>query len=160
MISLKEILMGRVEFSALPKDHQDNLMTLLERINKIRSVYGKPMKVNDGYRRPQDKPKNGATLSNHFKGAAIDIDDDSQGTLWKWLYTNRFLLEEVGLWCEHPCWTHYKDKDGSEKSWIHFQIVPPKSGKRFYIPSLQPNPNPSFWDGKYESSLDSLSQPK
>jgi hypothetical protein len=155
MISLKEILMGRVEFKDLPPEHQSNIMILLERINKIRSAYGKPMKVNDGYRRPQDKPKNGATQSTHFRGAGIDIDDDDAGTLWKWVFANRKLLKEVGLWCEHPSWTHC---DGM--SWLHFQIVPPGSGKRFYVPSTRPNPNPSFWDGKYEAELDSKEQPK
>src|SRR5690606_23418639 len=79
MISLKKILMSRVEFDKLPKEHQDNLMVLLERINKVCSIYGKPMKVNDGYRRPQDSPNNGSATSWHLKGAAIDIDDNDAG---------------------------------------------------------------------------------
>lgn len=146
--------MGRAEFQNLPKDVQSNLMILLERINKIRSAYGKPMKVNDGIR-IKGLNDYGAKSSNHYLGAAIDIDDDEAGTLWKWVYANRKLLKEVGLWMEHPCYTHF---DG--KSWLHFQIVPPSSGKRFYVPSLKPNPNPSFWDGKYEAELDSKEQPK
>lgn len=124
MISLKEILMGRAEFQSLPKDVQSNLMILLERINKIRSAYGKPMKVNDGIR-IKGLNDYGAKSSNHYLGAAIDIDDDAQGTLWKWCYANRKLLKEVGLWCEHPSWTHYIDsKTKQERSWMHFQIIP------------------------------------
>lgn len=150
-ISLAEILMGRVQLKDLPKDQQDNIMDLFERINKVRSAYGKPMKVNDGYRRAQDAPKNGAAASNHFKGAAIDLDDDDAGTLWKWLMQPKQMqmLKDLGLWLEHGCWTH-----SAGGTWVHFQIFPPKSGHRIYVPSTAPNPNPSFWDGKYDSKYD------
>lgn len=154
MITMNEILMGRVTLDQVDKETRNNLNILLERINKLRRAYAKAMKVNDGFRRPQDQPAGGATLSNHFKGLAIDIDDDEKGTLWKWVFENRKILAEIGLWCEHPCWTHH-DKG----TWMHFQIVPPKSGKRFYVPSEKSNPNPKFWDGKYEPELDSTKQP-
>src|SRR5690606_16949728 len=126
------ILMGRVEFKDLPKEHQDNLMILLERINKFFKAYTCPSTlpriVNDGYRRPQDKPKNGAALSTHFRGAAIDLDDDIKGTVWKYVWENRHRLKELGLWMEHPGYTHYVDpKTGQESSWLHFQIFPPAS---------------------------------
>jgi len=160
MISLNEILQNKAKLEELPQNVQDNIQILLVRINKIRNAYGKPMKVNDGIRIP-GKTNYGAKSSTHYLGAAIDIDDDIEGTLWKWVLENRMLLKEIGLWLEHPCYTHYIDpKTGQERSWIHFQIIPPGSGKRFYIPSSAPNPNPSFWDGKYESSLDSKEQPK
>jgi hypothetical protein len=148
MISLKEILMGRVEFKDLPKEHQDNLMTLLERINKVRTAYGKPMKVNDGYRRPQDKPTNGSATSWHYKGAAIDIDDNDAGDFAKWCIANLQLMKDVGLWLEDPKWTN------GCGSWVHFQIYPPKSGKRVFIPSSKPPCNAKIWDGKYDPSLD------
>lgn len=148
MISLQELLMGRAKFEELPADVQANLKTLLERINKLRAAYGKPMKVNDGYRRPVDTPKNGAAKSKHLSGLAVDLDDDDAGTLWKWIFQNRKLLKQIGLWLEHPNWTH------GAGSWIHIQIVPPASGKRFFVPSTKPAPAPNFWDGKYEKELD------
>lgn len=148
-ISLAEILMGRVQFSELPKEHQDNLMDLFERINKVRNAYGKPMKVNDGYRRPQDAPKNGAAASNHFKGAAIDIDDDDTLYMWNWVKNNLQLMKDIGLWMEDPRWTH-----GKVGTWMHFQLYPPKSGKRIYIPSTAPASAPDIWDGKYDSKYD------
>ena len=40
MIDLKELLKGK-EFSSLPKEHQDNLMLLLERVNRVRITWGK-----------------------------------------------------------------------------------------------------------------------
>jgi len=155
MISMKEILMGRMVEAELTEEQAKNVVILLERINKIRAAYGKPLKVNDGVRRLQDTPKNGSITSWHLKGAAIDLDDDDSGFLWKWVFENRSKLTEWGLWVEHPGWTHHKNG-----TWMHFQIYPPKSGKRFFIPSSQPNPNPSFWDGKYETELDSTEQPK
>jgi hypothetical protein len=163
-VTLVEFLKNRIDFDNLPKDVQSNIEIMLERINELREKYGKPMKVNDGIR-IVGKNDYGAPSSNHYKGAAIDIDDDKEGTLWKWVFKNKKYLKEIGLWCEHPCWTHYtivdqNTKQEREYSWMHFQIVPPGSGRRFYIPSTQPNPNPSFWDGKYESSLDSKEQPK
>jgi hypothetical protein len=152
MISIEEILKGRAKLKDLNKDTQANLTTLLERINKVRAAYGKAMKVNDGYRRPEDTPKNGAKKSKHLTGQAIDIDDDEAGTLWFWLMKpeQMQLLKDVGLWLEHGCYTHCK-KFGT---WVHFQIVAPNSQKRIFIPSSDPNPNPNFWDGKYDSKYD------
>lgn len=151
MISLKELLMGRQAESDLSPEQAQNAKILLERINKVRAAYGKPIKVNDGIRRAQDTPKNGAAKSKHLIGAAIDLDDDDAGTFWKWCFANRKLLADIGLWVEHPCWTHC---DGM--SWMHFQMLPPASGKRFFVPSTRPNPNPKFWDGVYEAALDKV----
>ncbi len=151
MISLDEILKGRAKFNDLSDEVQLNLLTLLDRINQVRSKYGKPMKVNDGLRVAQGS---GSPTSWHFKGAAIDIDDNDAGDFWKWCLKNLAFIAECGLWMEHPCWTHY-----AGGTWCHFQIYPPKSGKRVFVPSTQPNPNPKFWDGKYDSKLDSTKQP-
>lgn len=149
MISMNELLMGRVKFEDLSAEHKANLLILLERINKVRAAYAKAMKVNDGYRRAQDNPKNGAAKSNHFIGAAVDIDDDDTLFMWNWVKDNLGLLKEIGLWMEDPRWTH-----GSAGTWMHFQIYPPKSGKRIYIPSEKPASAPDIWDGKYDKKFD------
>lgn len=152
LVSIEDILMGRVKLEELPQDHQDNVKELQKRINKFFEGYSwpssLPKKVNDGYRRPQDAPKNGSATSWHFKGAAIDLDDDDAGTTWKYVWANRKKLKEIGIWVEHPNWTH------GAGTWMHFQIYPPKSGKRFFVPSTAPAPAPKFWDGKYEAELD------
>lgn len=152
MISMDEILKGRAKLEDLPQDVQNNLAVLLERINKVRAIYGKPMKVNDGLRRPTDQPKNAATHSNHLIGAAIDIDDDDSLFMWNWVKQNLKLMQEIGLWMEDPRWTH-----GSVGTWMHFQIFPPKSGKRIYVPSTAPASAPGMWDGKYDSTFDQAS---
>lgn len=62
--------------------------------------------------------------SSHLSGKAADISDPD-GKLAKWLLENENKLSVAGLWCEHPNYT---------KGWCHLQSVPPKSGKRFFIP--------------------------
>lgn len=66
MISMDEILKGRAKLEDLDQETQNNLQELLVRINKLQAAYGKPLKVNDGYRRPQDTPKNGAAVSIYY----------------------------------------------------------------------------------------------
>lgn len=148
-ISFDEILMGRAELEELEPEVQANIKVLHERINKLRTAYGKPLRVNDGFRRSKDTPKNGAKKSHHLIGAAIDLDDDDAGTLWKWTLANLKLMQEIGLWMEDPRWTH-----GKVGTWMHFSIFPPGSNKRIFRPSMNEASAPDIWDGKYDSSLD------
>jgi uncharacterized protein YcbK (DUF882 family) len=133
-ISLKELIKD-VEFSSLPSDVQANLMELLEKINKIRKAYSKPMTVTSGLRDMADHlriykakgitdPAKIPMKSRHLKGAAVDIADPKQ-ELQKWCLDNIKKLEEIDLWCEDFAYT---------STWVHFQIIPPKSGKRFFVP--------------------------
>ncbi len=138
-ISLKEIIKS-TDFNGLSKEIQDNLMDLLERMNKIRNAYAKSMIVSSGLRTKEDHiriykeiaAKKGIVFdlsrvpmgSQHLRGAAVDIADP-KGDLQKWCLANEKVLEDVGLWCEHFDFT---------KGWVHFQIYPPKSGKRFFKP--------------------------
>lgn len=148
-ISFDEILKGRAKLEDLPGDTQDNIKELHTKINIIREKYGKPLKVNDGFRNPSDTPKNGSKTSWHLQGAAIDIDDNDAGTFWNWVKDNLELIQAVGLWIEDPRWTH-----GKIGTWVHFQIYPPKSGKRIFIPSTAPASAPDIWDGVYDKKFD------
>ena len=138
MISLKELLKEK-ELNTLPKEHQDNMLVLLERINKVRSAYNKPMSVTSGYRAKEDHIRIYKELavkrkvpfdetkipwgSSHLKGAAVDISDPD-GKLYAWTEQNVKLMEEIGLWMEV--------KDDQKR--VHYQIYPPKSGNRFFKP--------------------------
>lgn len=128
-----------------PKNHEltteqhDNLVILHEKINKIRNLWGKPMVVTSGFRSKEDHLRVYRNIANkrdqkfdetkvpmgsmHLKGAACDISDPD-GSLFQWCKDNVDKLEEVGLWCE--------EKDDQAR--VHFQIYPPKSGKRFFYP--------------------------
>jgi uncharacterized protein YcbK (DUF882 family) len=134
MIALKELLKGK-DFSSLPQEHQSNLMLLLEKVNKVRIAYGRPMTVTSGYRSMQEHldiyKRKGITDQNripmkskHLYGQAVDISDPKK-ELQTWCKNNVKLLEEIGLWMEDFAYT---------SNWLHFQIVQPKSGNRFFIP--------------------------
>ena len=57
-----------------------NLATLIQNVlNPLREMYGKPIKVNSGYRSPMvNKDKKGAVNSDHLKGMAADITGGSK----------------------------------------------------------------------------------
>ena len=153
IISLEQFLKGRAEFPLLPLDVQKNSLTTLRRVNNFLHRVGAEGAVcNDGLRiRGQHKPKNGAERSNHYLGAAIDIDDNDSAWLWKLTIKNISLAQEIGLWMEDPRWTH-----GSVGTWMHYQIYPPGSGKRIYVPSIEPASAPELWDGVYDTNYNLL----
>lgn len=138
LITELEIL-NKTKKEDMPKDHQDNLIVLLERINKVRYAWDKPMKVTSGYRSKDDHIRIYKDLavqrgvvydeakvpmgSRHLQAAAVDISDPG-GVLYKWVKDNIALIEEIGLWME----------EADDQARVHFQIFPPKSGNRFFKP--------------------------
>lgn len=145
MISKDEILMGRDK--KYPKEYtkeiSDNVDKLLEIMNKVRKAYNKPMIIASGWRPAEinEGTSNAAKSSNHLKGLAVDIKD-TDGSLWKWVLLNLNLMKDLGIYLEDKRWT---------PTWVHFQIVPPKSKKRIYIPSTAPAKADDIWNGKYDS---------
>lgn len=134
MITMQELLKGK-PFDSLHQEHRFNLTILLKKVNQIRQAYGKPMTVTSGYRSLEDHlriyrqkgiiDKSKIPMkSNHLSGRAVDFADAS-GDLKKWVLANVQLLESIGLWCEDFEYT---------KNWVHFQIIAPASGKRFFKP--------------------------
>jgi hypothetical protein len=126
MITREEILMGRDKIVPLSQEQEDNLEHLLECLNKLRTAYGKPMYVSSGYR-PEainSKVKGAAKKSNHIMCLACDFKD-LDGSLDEWCLQNLDILEECGLYLESPMHT---------PNWCHLQAIPPKSGKRIFIP--------------------------
>ena len=134
MITLAEL--GRT--NDLPKEHLDNLVKLHDKINKLRDAYGKPLRVTSGYRSLEkhlaiyaakgitDKKKI-PMQSRHLSGLAVDLAPVKEpvSDLQKFIKNNIALMQEIGLWFE----------DFSKTStWVHAQIVPPKSGKIFFMP--------------------------
>lgn len=62
--------------------------------------------------------------SQHLYGAAADFWDGAR-KLQEWILNHVSEVEKIGLWFE----------DFSETpTWVHAQIYPPKSGKRFFKP--------------------------
>ena len=134
MITMNELLSGQASFDSLDKDVQENLNQLFLKVNIVRKEYGKPMIVTSGlrtkkhhldiYARKGIFPPKVPMKSNHLYGRAVDFAD-GDGKLKKWILENIALMEEIGLWMEDFSAT---------KTWVHFQINPPKSGNRFFKP--------------------------
>lgn len=125
MITKAEILMGRIAEKDLPADLAANLDKLHKAINKLRAAYGKPMIVSSGYRSPeQNAAAKGAKKSNHMACLAADFHD-ADGKLDEWCMANLPILEECGIFLEHP---------EATKNWTHVQVVAPKSGNRVFRP--------------------------
>ena len=145
MITKDEILMGRDKQypDEYTEEISNNIDSLLEIINQVRIAYNKPMIVASGWRPAEinESTSNAAKNSNHIKGLAVDIKD-TDGKLWKWVILNLDLMKRLGLYFEDKRWT---------PTWVHFQIIPPKSSKRIYIPSTAPAKADDIWDGKYDS---------
>lgn len=107
-----------------------NLLTLCNRLNKLRAIWGKPMIITSGLRSEDEQAnlikagKSNAKKSKHLIGMAADILDP-ENKLDEWLEQNAKVLEEIGLWVER--------KD-STPGWTHLQCCPPNSGNRFFKP--------------------------
>lgn len=132
MLEMKELL-GKYKLGDQSQEIQDNLAILLIRVNYVRTLWSKPMTVTSGLRSMEDHiriyKEKGITdaskipmSSRHLTGRAVDVSDPNLD-LTKWLKDNPKVLEDAQLWCE----------DGN-KNWTHFQIIPPVSGKRWFLP--------------------------
>lgn len=132
MIQMEEILKN-YKLEDQPQATQDNLAILLNRINQIRAAWNKPMTVTSGLRTPEDQIRvyaaKGITdstkipmKSKHLYGQAVDIYDPGL-VITAWLKANPDILKDAELWCEE-----------GNSNWVHFQILAPGSGKRWFLP--------------------------
>lgn len=131
MIALKELNSSNFPTTT---EIDSNLAILLERVNKIRSEWGKPMTVTSGLRSMEDHlriyadkgitdPSKIPMKSKHLVGAAVDISDpDLEITAWLKENDSQRLID-AELWCEE-----------GNADWVHFQIYSPASGNRWFKP--------------------------
>ena len=140
MISIHAYWMGRdvTHAKQLTDEIRRNAEVTVERVNELLARAGRNdiNTVNSGWR-PQavnDATSNAGASSRHITAEAVDLPDADR-TLCEWAVDNLDILREIGLWMEDPRWT---------PTWLHLQIVPPKSGKLVYIPSAKPPLDPTF----------------
>lgn len=101
---------------------------LLAKVNSFLEHVPGEHKMTSGYRSPEHNAKiGGAKLSNHMTGNAVDIYDPNK-ELARFVFRKQLLLADYGLYCEDMRCT---------RNWVHFQNVAPRSGSRFFIPSLE-----------------------
>lgn len=121
MISRDEILMGRDGEYPLDEELESNLQKLLEAVNKLRALYGKPMYVSSGYRPGRyNKAAGGAPHSAHRLCMAVDFHD-VDGDITN--FCTDEILEQCGL---------YREDRGHTPTWCHVQIRP--THNRVFIP--------------------------
>lgn len=110
----------------LTPEQSDNLEQLYKGLTSLIAAGAPMLHVTSGLRSTEDQarinPK--APKSKHLLGAAADIEDYS-GELADWVLGHIQELQRAELWCEDVAYT---------KGWVHFQCLPPKSGKRFFVP--------------------------
>lgn len=106
-----------------------NAADMVAKANTLLENFGCVRRCNSGFR-PRSINENipgAAKGSAHLTCNAIDIEDHD-GSLKKYCVANLDLLQSIGLWMEHPMAT---------PTWCHVQRIPPKSGKRIFIPNAQ-----------------------
>lgn len=124
-ISVLEYLMGRIKLEELPEDQRADLARLLAAVNGLLIKFGEYRKVTSGYRTEEANLAAGGSKNSWHKSArAIDLHD-FDGKLDLYCTNNLSVLEELGLYLEHP---------NNTLGWCHLQVKPPKSGKRVFFP--------------------------
>ena len=98
---------------------------LLDKINILRHLHGKPFIITSGYRpAAHNAAIGGATKSAHMTCQAIDILD-TDNVRMDWLVENQDILEDLDLYMESGNYT---------PTWVHLQTRPTRSGNRIFIP--------------------------
>jgi uncharacterized protein YcbK (DUF882 family) len=114
-IGADDILKGGYKKYRLSKKQRTNLNNLLIALNKFIGKYKKPLKISSGYRTHRHNRRvGGADDSTHLHCMAVDFLDPKR-KLAKWCMANLDVLEECGLWIEHPKHT---------PGWVHLDIRP------------------------------------
>lgn len=117
---------ANVPLEELTDAMQEDASITVDKANQLLVRFGEEREITSGWRPIEvNKLVPGAALfSNHTRCLAVDIADPS-GDLDEWCLANPGVLEEIGLWQEHPA---------STKGWCHVQTVAPKSGNRVFYP--------------------------
>jgi len=135
-LSLTDYMMKRDGKYGMTQEVRDNAEGLLVKVNKLLDLIephvtldinpGTGTYLSSGWRPAELNAKvpGAAIKSKHITGLALDLYDPD-GDIDNYLMSNLGVLEECGLWLEHPLAT---------KNWCHLQSVPPKSGNRVFYP--------------------------
>jgi hypothetical protein len=118
--------MGRDKKYPLNDELRANADEIVAKASELLSRFGQLRRVSSGWRPPaiNATTPGAARKSLHMSCEAVDLEDED-GSLDDWCLEHPEVLQEIGLWQEHPAAT---------KGWCHLQIVPPRSGKRVFYP--------------------------
>jgi glycerol-3-phosphate dehydrogenase len=121
---------GRAIHPECTDEVKSNAHDLAARISGLLMEIERKSRVNSGFRTSDvnAKTKGAAKKSHHMKANAADLEGDELAYYLLADYINKgedSLLVRHDLYLEDPRYT---------KNWTHIQRVPPKSGKRVFIP--------------------------
>lgn len=116
---------------------------LLLRVNALLAACGFKTSIVSGWRPPLynaelrrqwiasggKKGANTAVNSRHMTGMAVDLRDNADQQIAKYLNADQHKLITHQLWMENPA-----DTRGRNTNWCHLQTVPPKSSNRVFRP--------------------------
>lgn len=127
-LKLADYYMGRDKLhrSELTRELRAHARETLLRVNRLLRRAGLMCRVTSGWRPAAVNAAvpGAARGSKHLSCLAIDLEDRN-GALDAWCLANLGVLEELGLWLEHP---------DATPGWCHLQTVPPRSGNRVFHP--------------------------
>lgn len=117
--TIEELTKTSTGLSNVPsKVEQDNLEYLVNNVlDKVREIYGKPIKVNSGFRsKLVNKKVGGASNSQHTKGEAVDITGGNK-TENKMIYE---IIKSLGKYDQlineyDYSWIHISYKNGNNR---------------------------------------------
>ncbi len=129
ILTLTEYFMGRDATHAEELDEalKENARLIVARANELLRLSGAThARVNSGWRPRSINAAiaHASPRSRHLTCEAIDLGD-VDGGLDTWCMHNLDRLEVLGLWLEHP---------DATPGWCHVQTVPPRSGRRVFMP--------------------------
>lgn len=90
-----------------------------------------------GWRPPgvNARTANAGKASTHITCEGGDLQDHLDRRLARWCLAHLDVLEQLELWIEDPRWT--AGRTGTDP-WLHTQTRAPRSGRRVYVPNLDP----------------------
>lgn len=103
-----------------------NFTHLYMAVNVLRYECGIPFIITSGFRSKEDQLKINPKHMNsaHLQAAACDVYDKDR-KIWDWLMAHLDNVIDVGVYLESKNFT---------PTWVHMQIIPPKSGNRIFLP--------------------------
>ena len=104
-------------------------------LQPLRDAYGKPIKINSGYRSVDvNKAVGGSKTSQHTKGEAVDIVAEDNKALFD-LIKNNFDFDQL-IWeygtDKQPAWVHVSLKKTGNRKQV-MRAITNKLGKTLYV---------------------------
>ena len=127
-LKLADYYMGRDKLhrGELTRELRANARETVRRVNRLLKRAGLFRRVTSGWRPAAINAAvpGAARGSRHLVCLAVDLED-RDGALDAWCLAHLDVLEEIGLWLEHP---------DATPDWCHLQTQPPRSGNRVFMP--------------------------